>query len=147
MRRLLDLYGVSEEKGFLEDLRSLLLKGDYISVPDSGLDLMEVKAMAERILKYRRFDDREGRDGLDGVRHNLRLLRHVNLPDTRLIICSMEGETMFPDIDDLLVEEEFQDMVNRIVITAVPEYLARFTSCNQVVAYQRRFMNAAKGQK
>lgn len=44
-------------------------------------------------------------------------------------------------------EEAFQDMVNRIVITAVPEYLARFTSCNQVVAYQRRFMNAAKGQK
>ena len=147
MRRLLDLYAVSEERGFLEDLRSLLLKGDYISVQDSELDLMEVKAMTERILKYRRFDDREGRDGLDGVRHNLRLLRNVNLPDTRLIVCSMEGETMYPEIDDLLVEEEFQDMVDRIVITAVPAYLARFTSCNLVVAYQRRFMNAAKGQK
>jgi len=147
MRRLLDLYAVSEEKGFLEDLRSLLLKGDYISVQDFELDLMEVKAMTERILKYRRFDDREGRDGLDGVRHNLRLLRNVNLPDTRLIVCSMEGETMYTEIDDLLVEEEFQDMVDRIVITAVPAYLARFTSCNQVVAYQRRFMNAAKGQK
>ncbi|MEE9118469.1 MAG: hypothetical protein V3U02_07735 [Calditrichia bacterium] len=59
----------------------------------------------------------------------------------------MEGEIMYPDIDNLLVEEEFQDMVDRIVITVVPAYLARFTSCNQVVAYQRRFMNAAKGQK
>lgn len=147
MRRLLDLYAESEEKGFLEDLRNLLLKGDYISVKDSEMDLMEVKAMTEGILKYRRFDDREGRDGLDGVRHNLRLLRNVNLPDTRLIICSMEGETMYPELDDLLVEEEFQDMVDRLVITAVPAYLARFTSCNQVVAYQRRFMNAAEGQK
>jgi len=147
MRRLLDLYSMSEEKSFLEDLRSLLLKGDYISMQNSELDLMEVKAMTERILKYRRFDDREGRDGLDAVRHNLRMLRNVNLPDTRLIICSMEGESMYPEIDDLLVEEEFQDMVDRIVITAVPAYLARFTSSNLVVAYQRRFMNAAEGQK
>jgi hypothetical protein len=106
-----------------------------------------VKNMAERILKYRRFDEREGRDGLDAVRHNLRLLRHVNLPDTRLIICSMEGETMYPEIDALLTEEEFKDMLGRLVVTAVPSYLARFASCNQVVAYQRRFMNAAKGQK
>ncbi len=111
------------------------------------MDLMEVKTMAEGILKYRRFDDQEGVDGLDGVRHNLRMLRNVNLPDTRLIICSMEGEAMYPELDDLLVEEEFEDMIDRIVITAVPAYLARFTSCNQVVAYQRRFMNAAQGQK
>ena len=147
MSRFLDLYAVSEDKGFLEDLRSLLLKGDYIPVADSGMDLMEVKTMAEGILKYRRFDDQDGVDGLDGVRHNLRMLRNVNLPDTRLIICSMEGEAMYPELDDLLVEEEFEDMIDRIVITAVPAYLARFTSCNQVVAYQRRFMNAAKGQK
>jgi hypothetical protein len=99
------------------------------------------------MLKYRRFDEREGRDGLDGVRHNLRLLRNVNLPETRLIICSMEGETMYPEIDALLAEEEFRDMIDRLVITAVPAYLARFTSCNQVVAYHRRFMNAAEGQK
>ncbi len=147
MSRFLDLYAVSEDKGFLEDLRSLLLKGDYIPVADSGMDLMEVKTMAEGILKYRRFDDQDGVDGLDSVRHNLRMLRNVNLPDTRLIICSMEGEAMYPELDDLLVEEEFEDMIDRIVITAVPAYLARFTSCNQVVAYQRRFMNAAKGQK
>ena len=146
MKRLLDLHAVSNEKGFLEDLRGLLLKGDYISVNDADMDLLEVKAMTEWMLKYRRFDDREGIDGLDGVRHNLRLLRKANLPDTRLIICSMEGDTMYPDIDNLLAEGEFQDMLDRMVITAVPAYLARFTSCNQVVSYQRRFMNAAKGQ-
>ncbi len=33
---------------------------------------------------------------------------------------------------------------DRLVITAEPGYLARFTSTNQVVSYQRRFMNAAK---
>jgi hypothetical protein len=28
-----------------------------------------------------------------------------------------------------------------------PNYLAQFTSCNQVISYQRRFLNAAKGQE
>jgi hypothetical protein len=84
---------------------------------------------------------------LDSVRHNLRLFKNTNLDDTRLIICSMEGELNYPDIDKLLVEKEFEDLVHRVVVTAEPKYLARFTSCNQVVSYQRRFMNAANGQK
>jgi len=46
-----------------------------------------------------------------------------------------------------MVEKEFEDLVHRIVVTAEPKYLARFTSCNQVISYQRRFMNAANGQK
>jgi len=58
----------------------------------------------------------------------------------------MEGEWMYSDIDNLLVEEEFKDMIHRLIITAVPEYLAQFTTCNLVVSYQRRFMNAAEGQ-
>ena len=91
------------------------------------------------------------RDGsgspLDAVRHNLRLLRTCNLPDTRLIVCSMEGETMYPELDALLAQGEFADMADRVVITAEPGYLAKFTTSNQVVAYQRRFMNAAQGQQ
>jgi hypothetical protein len=146
MKRLLDLYRVSEDAKFLQDLRALLLKGDYLAPKDADLDLLEVKRMTEYILKYRQFEGCESHDGLDGVRHNLQILRQCNLPDTRLIVCSMEGENMYPDIDNLLAEEEFQDMLHRLVITAVPAYLARFTSCNQVVSYQRRFMNAAKGQ-
>jgi len=81
------------------------------------------------------------------VRHNLQLLRNTNLKDTRLIICSMEGEYNYPDIDRLMADPEYADVVDRVVITAEPGYLARFTSTNQVVSYQRRFMNAANGQK
>lgn len=52
----------------------------------------------------------------------------------------------YPDIDRLLMEDEFKDMADRVVVTAEPQYLARFTSTNQVVSYQRRFMKAAAGQ-
>ena len=72
------------------------------------------------------------------------MLKQTNLPETKLIVCSMEGEFNYPDIDRLLTEPEFADMMDRLVITAEPEYLARFTSANQVVSYQRRFMNAAR---
>jgi hypothetical protein len=59
----------------------------------------------------------------------------------------MEGDYNYPDIDDLLAEPEFLGMNDRVVITAEPNYIARFTSTNQVTSYQRRFMNAAKGMK
>ncbi len=111
------------------------------------MDLLSVKQAAEDLLKYRHFEDHEGSDGLDSVRHNLRWFKNTNLDDSRLIICSMEGPLNYPDIDKLLVEDEFSDLVNRVVITAEPNYLARFTSCNQVISYQRRFMNAANGAK
>jgi hypothetical protein len=99
------------------------------------------------IVKYRNVETPYGADGLDGVRHNLRLLRQCNLRDTRLIICSMEGEYNYPDIDRLMADPEYADVIDRVVITAEPGYLARFTSTSQVVSYQRRFMNAASGQK
>jgi len=53
----------------------------------------------------------------------------------------------YPDIDKLVTEPEFADVIHRLVITAEPGYLARFTTANLVVSYQRRFMNAASGQK
>ena len=65
------------------------------------------------------------------MRHNLRLLRNNNLRDTRLIICSMEGDYNYPDIDRLMADPEFDDVIDRVVITAEPGYLARFTSANQ----------------
>jgi hypothetical protein len=146
MNKLLKLYELTDETKYLEQLRVLMIEKDYISVEEADTDLFEVKSMAERTLKYRKFEG-EGCDGLDSVRHNLRLLKKCNLPDTRLIICSMQGEEMFPDINYLLAESEFEDVIDRLIITAVPAYLAKFTSCNQVVSYQRRFMNAAKGHK
>jgi len=146
IQRGLDLYNASEETKFLEEIRTLLVEKDYLPTEGSTLDLLEVKRIAEHIVNYRKFQSPEGSDGLDSVRHNLRLLRNVNLPDTRLIICSMEGENNYPDIDELLADPEYADVMDRVVVTAEPKYLAQFTTCNQVISYQRRFLNAANGQ-
>ena len=146
MQRLLDFYKDTEDTSYLEELKERMLEKDYFPPQNNDMDLMDVKNLAEKILTYRNIDNSEGQDGLDAVRHNLRMLKHANLPDTRLIICSMQGD-MFMDIDKLLTEDEFQDMGHRILITAVPNYLARFTSSNLVINYQRRFMNAAQGEK
>jgi hypothetical protein len=148
IKTYLDLYKASDEPAFLADLRKFFIEKDYLPSGAGSLDLLEVKKNAEWIVKYRRIEDAlEGGDGLDGIRHNLRVLKNTNLPETRLIICSMEGPAMYPAIDKMLVEDEFSGMADRVVLTAEPEYLARFTSCNQVVSYQRRFMNAANGAK
>ncbi|GHU04116.1 hypothetical protein FACS1894158_03800 [Betaproteobacteria bacterium] len=147
IKRYLAQYGVTDDPAFLKDLRTLLIDKDYLSSTEVDFDLFAVKKIAERIVEYRQADGDDRCDGLDGVRHNLRLLKSTNLPDTRLIICSMEGDYNYPDIDKLLTEAEFADVLDRLVITAQPDYLAKFTSCNQVVSYQRRFMNAANGAK
>ena len=145
IKQYLDLYRVSDDRKFLTELRKFFIEKDYLPASAAEMDLFDVKKMGERIVKYRQVEEGfEGDDGLDSVRHNLRVLRNCNLPDTRLIICSMEGDTMYPAIDSMLTEEEFEDMMDRVVITAEPEYLARFTSTNQVISYQRRFLNAAK---
>jgi len=147
MKRYLDLFSVTDDTRYLEELRTMLIDKDYLSPAESTLDLFKVKHTAEHILRYRQFDSPEGADGLDAVRHNLRLLRNVNLPDTRLILCSMEGENNFPDIDNLLADSRYEDVMHRVVVTAEPNYLAQFTTANQVISYQRRFLNAAQGQK
>jgi len=143
----LDLFALTEEPKHLEHLRTTLIDKDCLPPRDANLDLFKVKHTAEHMLRYRQFDSPEGSDGLDAVRHNLRLLRNVNLPDTRLIICSMEGENNYPDIDDLLADPAYEDVMDRVVVTAEPNYLAQFTSSSQVISYQRRFLNAAHGQK
>jgi hypothetical protein len=147
MKRLLDIFELTDDPGHLVELRAFMLENDYFGNNDQDIGLLEVMRLAKGTVKYRNAENAEGADGLDAVRHNLRLLRQTNLPDTRLIICSMEGERNYPDIDRLLADPEFADVAERVVITAEPGYLARFTSTNQVVSYQRRFMNAAEGQK
>ena len=146
MAKCLDLYEASGDKKHLEDLKKIMIEKDYYAAGEDP-DLMAVKAKAELLLEQRNFDNEEGSDGLDGVRHNLRVLRNCNLEDTRLIICSMEGDWNYYDIDKLLASDEFEDMAGKVVLTAEPGYLARFSSSNQVVSYQRRFMNAANGEK
>jgi len=145
MAQLAERYRATKDEQYLAKLRAWMVEKDYLAPEEKELETGALLGMADRILRYRQF--REGCDGLDAVRHNLRLLRTCNLPDTRLIVCSMEGETMYPELDALLTQEEFADMADRVVITAEPGYLAKFTTSNQVVSYQRRFMNAAQGQQ
>ena len=147
LKTLLDIYDLTGERQYLEAMRAELLSGDYLHSGESTRDLLDVLKLSRDLVRYRNIENDVGSDGLDAVRHNLRLLRQTNLPDTRLIICSMEGEYNYPDIDRLLADPEYADMADKVVITAEPGYLARFTSSNQVVSYQRRFMNAANGQK
>lgn len=144
---LVGAYNETKDQGYLKDLRTFMVANDYFSAKEADVDLLTVLETAEHFVSLRNFENAEGSDGLDGMRHNLRLLRNCNMEDTRLIVCSMEGETNYPDIDKLLAEDEFIDMNDKVVITAEPGYLARFTANNQVVSYQRRFMNAAKGMK
>ncbi|MCI1675345.1 MAG: hypothetical protein LKI28_03545 [Ancrocorticia sp.] len=144
---LLAAYDASGSEDFLKELRTYMVSTDYLSKNETGVDLFLVESLARAVLHQRGIVPGEDLgDGLDAVRHSLRALRQANLPETRLIICSMEGEYNYPDLDRLLLEDEFADMARRVVVTAEPQYLARFTSANQVVSYQRRFMNAANGQ-
>jgi len=147
IRKLLDFYKMTRDKKYLEDLRAFMLSVDFLNKNETGKDLIDIMNLAEDTIKYRKLECEEGSDGLDGLRHNLRLLKNNNLPDTRLIVCSMEGPYNYPDIDKVTTDPEFADVIDRLVITAEPGYLARFTSSNLVVSYQRRFMNAASGQK
>lgn len=147
IKKMIACYEATNDKKFLEDLRQYFIDCDYYTAADITMDVKQVYKFGKDLLRYRHFNDAEGSDGLDGMRHNLRLLKNCNMEDTRLIVCSMEGPYNYPDIDKLMVEPEFMDMHHKLVITAEPNYLARFTSTNQVISYQRRFMNAAKGQK
>lgn len=139
-----------EETGdplFVEQLRAYMVENDYLSAKEAAGDLFAAYTRAREILKYRGFLEDPMADGLDGIRHNLRCLKQANLPDTRLIICNMQGENYYPYIDRLLMEPEFVDMTDRVVITAAPSLLMEFTSNPLVVQFHRRFMNAANGAK
>ncbi len=144
---LLAKYKADKKDETLVALRSLLIERDYLAPTDAAMDLGKVLERAKLYEEYRQFTKPEGSDGLDAVRHNLRVLRQANLPDTRLIICSMEGDRNYPDIDKLLAEPEFLDMTRKVVITTEPAYLVKWTTTPQVVTYQRRFMNAASTAK
>lgn len=146
-KKNVEIFELTGDVKYLEALREEMLANDYLAKGETGADLLSCYKKAKDILKYRNIDNAEGSDGLDGVRHNLRLLRQENLKDTRLILCSMEGDYNYPDIDRLMADPEYQDVIDRVVITAEPSYLARFTSTNQVVSYQRRFMNAVNNDQ
>ena len=144
---LLTAWQKTYDERFLEDLRAFMLKWDFLAKGDENLDLFSVERIARETIDYRKINEPEGFDGLDGVRHNLRMLRNSNIEDCRLIICSIEGSRMYPELDKLMAEPEFADMTDKIVITTEPSYLAQNTSAPQIVTYQRRFMNAVNNAK
>ncbi len=148
--QLAGLMKAYEETGdplFVEQLQHYMVENDYLSAGERTGDRFAAYTRAREILRYRGFLEDSMADGLDGIRHNLRCLKQANLPDTRLIVCNMQGENYYPYIDRLLMEEEFLDMADRVVITAAPSLLMEFTSNPLVVQFHRRFMNAANGAK
>lgn len=147
MSGMMKAYEETGDPLFVEQLQKYMVENDYLSAGEINGDRFAAYTRARDILKYRGFLADPAADGLDGIRHNLRCLRQANLPDTRLIICNMQGENYYPYIDRLLMEDEFRDMADRVVITAGPELLAQFTSNAVVLQFQRRFMNAANGAK
>lgn len=142
VRGMISAFDATRDLQFLRTLRSYFVDVDFIPKQDNGMDLAEVEKLARETLTYRDFDNVRGFDGMDGVRHNLRMLKDCNLEDTRLIICSIAGSRQYPELDKLLAEEEFRDVLDKIVITTEPIYLAQYTASPQIITYQRRFMNA-----
>ena len=141
MKGLVDAYRATNNFEYLQRLREYMLANDYLSKNEESVDLVFVLKEAEKVMQYRQLDG-EGADGLDSTRHSLRVLRNSNLEDTRLIICSMDQD-IYPGIDKMLMEPEFEDMLHRVVITAPPAYLAQFAGAPGVLTYQRVFAKAA----
>ena len=125
----------------MNQLRTYLIQNYYLSASDKDLELLVVKRTAKNLLAYRGWHTTDT-DGLDQARHNLRLIANSNLADTRLIICSLDGD-MYSKVDKMLMEPEFQGMNDRVIITASPKYLADFTSSPAVLNYNRNFFKAA----
>lgn len=141
---LIAYYEKTGERSYLQNLRDLLLQKDYLSSADADLPLEEVLKQAKWLLAYRKWTPDEYNDGLDEARDALRQLDRSNLPESKLIVCSMGGDLMYPQLDRMLLEEEFKDMGHRVVISAAPDYFAQFASAPDVLTYNRSFAKAAK---
>ena len=127
---------------YREQLHEFMLKNDLLASDDK--DIVGAENRARQLLKYRHYYDHEGSDGLDSVRHSLRVIRQSNLPDTRLIICNTKSDQMYYDIDKMLVEDEFADMKQKVILTCEPDYFAKYTSSSTIYAYQRAFLTSVK---
>lgn len=144
-RGLVDLigkYDKSGDKQYYEQILKYMKKVNLLGSEDQDAD----KAMekARLLVNYRHAYDHEGSDGLDSVRHSLRVLRLANLPDTRIIICNTKTDRMYYDIDKMLAEDEFADMKQKVVLTCEPVYFGRYTSSSTIYAYQRDFLTSVK---
>ena len=76
-----------------------MIANHYLGKGDAELDLLETLSQAKRMVAYRH---NESSDGLDSARASVRWLRASNLPDSRLIVCSLDGDTLFPMVMSML---------------------------------------------
>ncbi len=137
MERLLDNLDNTNEESYREQLCNYMIHNDIIQGGSIGKD---AEKKARELVAYRELDNSEGCDGLDSVRHCLRLLRQSDLPESKLIICNMSIAKIYKDIDKLLVQKEFEDMKKRVIITCEPDYFGQFTSAPGIYNYQRAFL-------
>lgn len=127
---------------YREQLHAFMLKTNLLASDDT--DAAKAENLARTLVNYRHAYDHEGSDGLDSVRHSLRVIKQSNLPDTKLIICNTKTDQMYYDIDKMLVEDEFADMKQRVILTCEPSYFGRYTSSSTIYAYQRDFLTSVK---
>ncbi|WP_159229573.1 transaldolase family protein [Mycolicibacterium vanbaalenii] len=139
---LLAAFEATEDLWFVKELRQFMVANHYLGKNDVSLDLLETLSLAKRMTAYRQS---ECSDGLDSVRASVRWLGASNLPNSRLIICSLEGDTMFPSVMSMMSDPEFIKLQNRVLVTTDPRYLARWASSPHVISYQQRFLAACKG--
>ncbi|MDR2088688.1 MAG: transaldolase [Clostridiales Family XIII bacterium] len=140
----LKCFEVTGDEIYLEELREYMKSQYYLSPRESEISLFEVKRRAQWILHNREWVSDGYNDALDEARAALRQLRAANLPDTRLIICSLAGEQMYALTDKFVVNEAYGDMAGRIVVSVAPDYLAQFTASPEVLAYNKKFFLAAE---
>lgn len=141
MKRLLDMLDKSGDGVYREQLHEYMIKQDFFAYDHKDAAAAEKRA---RMLVNYRMQDNEVTDGLDGARHALRVLKSANLPDTRLIVCNTKTEQMYYDIDKMMVEPEFADMKQRVILTCEPSYFAKFTYSPTIFNYQKSFLTAVK---
>ena len=142
MASLIERLDKTGDLQYREQLHAFMLKNDLLASDDK--DVVKAENRARQLLKYRHFYDHEGSDGLDSVRHSLRVIKQSNLPDTKLIICNTKTDQMYYDIDKMLVEDEFADMKQRVILTCEPSYFGKYTSSSTIYAYQRNFLTSVK---
>ncbi len=142
IKRLLELLDLSGDPAYREQLHEFMVKSDFFGFDHT--DVFESEKKARELVNYRHLYDHEGSDGLDGARHALRVLKTANLPDTRLIICNTKSDQMYYDIDKMLVEPEFAEMKQRVILTCEPSYFAKYTYATTIYNYQKSFLTAVK---
>ncbi len=83
IRAFVNFYRETQDKRYLVELATYLASVDHLTNEAPVADLIDVLRYAESLLAYRHIGDPEGSDGLDSLRHGLRLLKQTHLHDTR----------------------------------------------------------------